>query len=79
MLIELTPNEVMWINDKIAAECARGKAAIDNLKDDKDPSVQAAVKMATGIVTALAKLGIKLCEAMDKEAAENENGGGKTD
>ena len=22
MLIELTPNEVMWINDKIAAECA---------------------------------------------------------
>lgn len=72
MLIDLTPNEVMWINDMCARECARGKAHIEHFKDDERPEMKAAVKAACEIVTALAELGIKLCDAMEKE-----NGGAK--
>lgn len=72
MLIELTPNEVMWINEMCARECARGKAHIDHFKDDERPEMKAAVKAACEIVTAIAELGIKLCAAMEKE-----NGGAK--
>ena len=71
MLIDLTPNEVMWINDMCARECARGKAHIDHFKNDERPEMKVAVKAACEIVTALAELGIKLCAAMEKE-----NGGG---
>lgn len=78
MLIDLTPNEVMWINDMCARECARGKAHIDHFidhfKDDERPEMKAAVKAACEIVTAIAELGLKLCAAM-----ENENGGGETE
>lgn len=72
MLIDLTPNEVMWINDMCARECARGKAHIDHFKNDERPEMKVAVKAACEIVTALAELGIKLCAAMEKE-----NGGAK--
>ena len=72
MLIDLTPNEVMWINDMCARECARGKAHIDHFKNDERPEMKVAVKAACEIVTAIAELGLKLCAAM-----EIENGGGQ--
>lgn len=78
MLIDLTPNEVMWINDMCARECARGKAHIDHFKDDERPEMKAAVKAACEIVTAIANLGIKLCDAMNEEM-EKANGGGETE
>lgn len=72
MLIDLTPNEVMWINEMCTRECARGKAHIDHFKNDERPEMKVAVKAACKIVTAIAELGLKLCAAMEKE-----NGGGR--
>ena len=70
MIIELSVNEAMWINDKIAQECIRGQKAIDNIKDDE--SMKEAVDMAREIVVKLSKLGIRLCHAIEKELDEKE-------
>lgn len=75
MLIELTPNEVMWIMDKVVTECARGKVHIDRHEKSTDPEMKAMVADAKKIVNALADLGLKLCSAMDKEVEKTETGG----
>ena len=77
MLIDLTPNEVMWINDMCARECARGKAHIERFENDPDPEMKSMVEDAKKIVFALARLGLKLCAALDKEV-EKTTGGAKT-
>lgn len=75
MLIELSPNEAMWINDMVSRECARGKVYIERFKNDPDPEMKSMVEDAKKIVFALAKLGLKLCDALDKEVEKTTGGG----
>lgn len=72
MLIDLTPNELMWINDMCARECIRGKKLIDRFKDDEKPEAKAAVKAICEIASAIADLGLKICSALEKMPDENE-------
>lgn len=72
MLIDLTPNELMWINDMCTRECIRGKALIDRFKDDEKPEAKAAVLEMCKIASAIAELGLKTCSALDKWRNENE-------
>ena len=72
MLIDLKPNELMWINDMCARECIRGKHLAETLKDDKNPESVVALKAVCEITSAIADLGLKICSALDKWRDENE-------
>lgn len=74
MTVELTKNEAMWIIDKAAKTCAKGEAVISKFTDEqleKDKITRGAVKDARRIIEAIAKLGLKISNALEKELDEN--------
>lgn len=70
MTVELTKNEAMWIIDKAAKTCARGELVISGFTDEqleKDKDTKDAVKAAREILEAVARLGLKITNALEKE------------
>ena len=75
MTIELTPNEAAWIIDKAAKTCAHGEFTISQLTEEqleKDELTKEAVREARKIIEAVAKLGLKLANALEKELDSKE-------
>lgn len=70
MTIELTKNEAMWIIDKAAKTCVKGELAIGSFSEDEiknDDELRKSVRDARAIVDAIAKLGLKIANALEKE------------
>ena len=70
MTVELTKKEAMWIIDKAEKTCARGELIISGFTDEqleKDKYAKDAVKEAREILEAVATLGQKIANAIEKE------------
>lgn len=70
MTIEITKNEAAWIIDKAAKTCANGELAISRFSKEeieKDDFLKKSIAEARSIVEAVAKLGVKIANALEKE------------
>lgn len=65
MIIELEPNEVLWIIDKCAKEVVRGNMVIAGVEGRSD--LKEEVETAKEIVNILASLGLKLTNALEAD------------
>lgn len=78
MIVELTKNEAMWIIDKAVKTCAGGELAISKFTEEqlaKDKDAQKAVKDAKAILDAIARLGMKITVALEKEINDEKQKG----
>lgn len=73
MTVELTKNEALWILDKAVKTCVNGESVISAFTEEeleKDVVTKMAVREARKIIEAVARLGLKISNAIEKELDE---------